>query len=178
MNAFQVKKVDDSKFIIINHEVKEYRGLPEEETLIIPEGVRSIAPYVFSDRKHIKKIIFPESLLSIGEFAFVRCFGIKKLILPKGLKTIHTSAFSRCDNLETIKIPESVQSIGRNVFYNSVMIKRLNKESKDGFLIVDNCLLAYVGEDSKVTVPEEVRVIAGEAFKGSNITEITGSICN
>ena len=164
--------MDDSKFIIINHEVKEYRGLPEEETLIIPEGVKSIAPYVFSDRKHIKKIIFPESLLSIGEFAFVRCFGIKTLILPKGLKTIHTSAFSRCDNLETIKIPESVQSIGRNVFYNSVMIKRLKKESKDGFLIVDNCLLAYVGEDSKVTVPEGVRVIAGEAFKGSNITEI------
>ena len=93
-------RTDDSKFIIINHEVKEYRGLPKEETLIIPEGVRSIAPYVFSDRKYIKMVVFPESLLSIGEFAFVRCYGIKTLILPKGLKTIHTSAFSRCDNLK------------------------------------------------------------------------------
>ena len=167
-----MKTVDDSKFIIINDEIKEYRGQPEEGILMIPEGVKSIAHHVFSDRNQIKKVIFPESLLSIGEFAFVRCFGIKTLIFPKGLKTIHTSAFSKCDNLETIKIPESVQSIGRNVFYNSVMIKRLKKGSTDGFLIVDNCLLSYVGKESKVIVPEGVRVIAGEAFKGCNITEI------
>ena len=122
--------MDDSKFIIINHEVKEYRGLPEEETLIIPEGVRSIAPYVFSDRKHIKKIIFPESLLSIGEFAFVRCFGIKTLILPKGLTEIKDYAFA---NIRTkiIAIPEWVTKIGKGAFSGNNRLIGVEIRAKD-----------------------------------------------
>ncbi len=115
----------------------KYSG--DEETVVIPEGVKVIGAQSF-DGLNIKKVVMPDTvtkiegkpfyggmrveeivfsknLSSIASFAFAGCKSLKSVDLSETkLKTIRKKCFLDCYNLETVKLPKKLKSIEEFAF--------------------------------------------------------------
>jgi len=116
----------------------------------------------------------PGDIRRIGEFAYARA-ALTSARIPDGVEEIGYAAFYHCEGLTDVTIPESVKEIGVSAFDRTPWLEQWKGSAGEGsnFLIVgDGILLAYRGEGGTVSIPENVKVIGAEAFKGR--TGITG----
>ena len=120
-------------------------GLSETKC-ILPQGVKAIEPYAFSECSALTFIELPEGVTVIGEGAFSYCSGLRTIFIPEGVTEIKANVFEECGALDTIRIPESVVSINYWAF--------------------NNCS-ALTG----ITIPKGVTSIAKNAFQ--NCTALT-----
>lgn len=155
-----------------------------ENTVPEEDGAASEEPWKISERSHYRDENFTQTTLAegvreIGRFAYARS-GLTGIVLPEGLESIDYAAFYHCDNLTSVELPESVTNVAAKAFAHTAWVDNfLNGNAEDGglngggstgegeqgdFLISGGVLVAYRGDAEGVTVPEGVRVIAGEAF--------------
>ena len=122
---------------------------------------RKVLKGCISDEE-LTELILPEGVKAIGDDAFQYHENLKSVIIPEGVTTIGFGAFFKCKNLEHIQIPESVENIGMSAFEGTAWMK----QHPDDFVIVNQILLKYQGEDLPETlfIPEGVRVINAHAF--------------
>ena len=108
----------------------------------------------------------PDGVTEINRFAFARS-GLREIVIPEGVTDIRYAAFYHCDNLEKVTIPSTVTNIEKHAFDHTPWLKDFYENSEEEFLIVgDGILLAYKGTDTDVEIPENVKVIASDAFSG------------
>lgn len=88
----------------------------EGSTFTVPEGVQEMGAFIFL-RSELETIILPNSLRKIDEYAFSQCSKLKRVVIPDGVLEIGESAFSFCSSLEEIVIPESVKQLAEDAFY-------------------------------------------------------------
>ena len=75
-------------------------------------------------------VIVPEGTRSIGENAFYGCQEISYLVLPSTLETIGKSSFEGCTHLLSISLPENLELIEENAFnYCYKLVEVINKSS-------------------------------------------------
>lgn len=91
-------------------------GYPQEEELIIPNGVTSIGSYAFSGNTNLVRVALPSSLKTMGEGAFKGCRQLESISLPTSLNTIPGYAFVNCSSLKEVRIPSTITSIGNDAF--------------------------------------------------------------
>lgn len=117
----------------------------------------------------------PDGVRKIGEFAYARA-GLTSVQIPDGVEEIGYAAFYHCDGLTDIVIPDSVKEIGVSAFDKTPWIEQWKGNVGDGsdFLIVgDGILLAYRGKGGDVAIPDSVKAIGAEAFKGkTNVNRV------
>lgn len=117
----------------------------------------------------------PDGVCKIGEFAYARA-GLTSVQIPDGVEEIGYAAFYHCDGLTDIVIPDSVKEIGVSAFDKTPWIEQWKGNVGDGsdFLIVgDGILLAYRGKGGDVAIPDSVKAIGAEAFKGkTNVNRV------
>lgn len=135
------KLADKDGFIIIDNCLYGYYG--HEKCVVVPDGVETIKLFKDSsieDERYscVEEVILPESLKEIGERAFSCCKSLRKLVVPEDVVISH-SAFEGCNNLA----------------------------DSNGFLIINNCLFGYYGNEIRVEIPEGVEVI--KTFKDSTL---------
>ena len=112
--------------------------------LLVPESVKVIKNYAFSNCNSILKAFIPKSVTRIGDYAFLSCNSLVDVNLPNTIRTIGDGAFSHCAAISNINIPNSVISIGDQAFYKC------------------NGL-------SSITIPNSVERIGKEAFNDTNL---------
>ena len=83
---------------------------------IIPNNIKGIAQYAFSEMRNLSSVIIPEGVASIGDNAFYNCRSLVSIALPESLTTIGNNAFYNCNMLTNIIIPQNVRKIGDNAF--------------------------------------------------------------
>ncbi|MBO7195993.1 MAG: leucine-rich repeat domain-containing protein [Clostridia bacterium] len=81
------------------------------ETVIIPDGVRTIDDYAFQGCSNLTSVSMPDSVTHIGQFAFYFCTSLSEVNLPKDLLTMEYAAFAFCYSLKSVEIPDSVGSL-------------------------------------------------------------------
>ncbi len=135
-----------------------------------------IADQAYYKNAEITDVVPPAGIREIGEFAFARS-SARSVVLPEGLEKIDYGAFYHCDNLNSVTLPETIMSVEPQAFACTPWVDsflRGEGDSASDFLIEGGVLIAYRGNESNVTIPEGVRVIAGEACKGhSELVSIT-----
>ena len=122
--------------------------------LELPEGVKSIGSYAFSDCKVLEKIALPESLISIGD-----------------------NAFQRCNYLSELNIPSNVEYLGNNILYASNKVKTLTVSELNPYYTDENniiyskdmstliyCDTDYSETTETLNIPSSVKVIKSFAF--------------
>lgn len=128
-------------------------------------------------QKSLTNYTISEKIKEIGRLSFAQT-GLKEIVIPDGVETIEYGAFYGCEDLEKVTIPDSVTEIGTKAFAETPWLENwltgASKGDDDDFLIVgDGILLAYRGKSAEVKIPEQVKQIGSEVFKGhKEITDV------
>lgn len=127
----------------------------------------SIAQRKFYKKSDLTGYEIGEEIEKIGRLAFAES-GLKSIVIPDNVTEIEYGAFLSCKDLADITIPDTVTDIGTKAFEGTAWLNNWkNESSDDDFLIVgDGILLAYRGNDAHVEIPEGVKQIGSEVFKG------------
>ena len=102
--------------------------------LVIPDGVRVIAPYAFANCTELTGVQIPDSVQKIG-----------------------AQAFSGCSSLQIIGLPPTVTEIGNNAFGGTEWEK--TKMGTKPYLTVNGVLQVLNYERDSIVMPESVRVM-------------------
>ena len=97
-----------------------------DTTYIVPNGVKYVGDWVFSECYRLVNITLPDELLIIGGSAFYACTGLKSITIPNSVKYIGGIAFELCENIQTITIPSGVEEIGEETFMQCTSLKSIN----------------------------------------------------
>ena len=90
--------------------------------------------------------------------AFYGYSGMTNVTIPSGVTRIDDYAFYRCWGLESVRIPDSVSYISDSAFKGCDGLA-----DEDGFVVVGGILFSYVGGESEIAIPDNVkRIIAAE----------------
>ena len=145
----------------------------------------SIISRKYYNSKDLKDFVIDDDIQNIGRLAFARS-SIKSVVIPDSVVSIEYGAFYSCENLEDVQIGNGLTMISTKVFEGTPWLEGwLNSEWGDSdFLIIgDGILLSYRGNEESVAIPEEVKQIGPEAFKGNEsikkvyIPETVTKIC-
>ena len=161
-----------------------YKSLVSQslKTIIISDGSTHIDDYEFEGLKYVETIILPETINYVGDYAFNGCRSLVDVNISN-VTYVGENAFNGCVKLENINVGSSLTYIGDKAFNSSVYLNELENDA-DKFVIINNILVSYVGDESEVKIPDEVVAIAGGAFAGNNnvkkitLGENTSLICN
>ena len=134
---------DENGLIIIGNTLYSYDVSRPETDVIVPEGVERIVARAFSPSESepspaLTRITLPDTLRSIGDYAF-----------------------AGCENLRDITLPDTITEIGFSAFWNCSLLF----ENTGGFLICQNALYGYTGQETTVRVPQGITEIADGAFQ-------------
>lgn len=88
----------------------------------LPESITSIGTGAFEDCEALTNIVIPDSVTSIGAYAFRNCKSITDIVIPNGITNIEDWTFYGCAALINITIPDSVTNIGKHVFRDCVSL--------------------------------------------------------
>ena len=81
-------------------------------TYSVPEGVKEIAGYAFSDQRKMTSIILPSTLEKIGDHSFSACTSLPRIEIPSSVISINVNCFVDCGvNLKEIIIHKPKNSI-------------------------------------------------------------------
>ena len=155
---------------------------PKAERVISPDASGNIPRRAYYQDETLSSAALANNTLRVGDLAFARS-SLTSMILPDGLTQIGYGAFYHCDDLEKVRIPDSVTDISPEAFDHTPFLENWKNGRGDDYLIVgDGVLLAYRGSGSSIRIPDEVKKIAGGAFRdhnelqkvtfGGNLTEI------
>lgn len=124
-----------------------------------------------------------------GDHTDPRTRRLKKLVLPASIRRIDENKYGGCNNYtyvrNKVKVVVHTDQLGSmdiirllDGFYQSAsnILKQFPYVSDMGKIYVntrDQCLVAYLGEDTHVVIPEGVRKIGKGAFAGEAIEQVT-----
>lgn len=180
MEAEASNEVESSK----EEKTEEAKPEKKEENDSVDEKLEEDESQIIKEREYYKQnnltnYEISEKIKEIKRLAFARS-GLNSIEIPDNVKTIGYGAFYACENLEEVTISDSVTSIETKAFADTPWLENWLNGSNDAgdgsdFLIVgDGILLAYRGNETKLTIPDTVKQIGSEAFKGhEEIEEVT-----
>ena len=143
-------------------------------SVTIPSSVTEYGAYIFSGCESLTSASLPENMTAIPNGLFHLCFSLSSVNLPSGLTSIGYQAFQRC-SLTSADIPDGVTSIGDYAFddnpLTSLDLPSSLREIGDGAF--QDC-----GDITSLTLPEGLETIGQEAFQDISITSlyIPGSV--
>lgn len=130
----------------------------------------SIPQREYYRQKNLTSFEIDDTVQTIGRLAFAES-GLKAIDIPENVTAIEYGAFMNCSALSDVEIPDTVESIATRAFSGTAWLNEWLKGGKEGtdddFLVVgDGILLAYRGNEEYVTIPDGVKQIGSEVFKG------------
>ena len=148
------------------------RGIPKYT--IVDGSV--VADQAYYRNTGLEAVTLPAGIREIGQFSFARST-LAQIFVPEGVENICYGAFYHCDSLTALNLPDTVMNVEPKAFAYTAWVQNFMDHSTSltgDFLISGGVLVAYRGTGSSVSIPEGVRVIAAEAFKGhEEITAVT-----
>lgn len=94
-------------------------------SLVVPAGIREIAPNTFCGCKQLTAVTFPDGLEKIGTSAFADT-SLKQLDIPASVTDIGENAFLFCGELESLTLHDGLKEIGGGAFFGHKKLKQLS----------------------------------------------------
>lgn len=89
-----------------------------DEIYTVPNGVKNICVWAFTDGKNLKQVILSQQLEKIELEAFLNCEKLSNIEIPKSVKEIGNGVFWNCIALSRVVLVEGIQKIGEDAFDN------------------------------------------------------------
>ncbi len=137
-------------------------------SVIIEDGATSICYNAFNGCTSLTSIEIPDSVTSIESYIFHDCTSLVSIEIPDNVTEIGSYAFKDCTSLTDIEISLDKISLGTHVFGGCIGLA-----DENGFIIFDNIVYDYCGEDTEIQIPDGVTGIAAGSFSGySDLTKV------
>ena len=144
-------------------------------TVFIPNSVKVIGDYAFSNCNMLTNVNIGNSVEDIGESSFRQCTALTSIVFPNSLKYLRGECFWG-SGLRSVTIPHNVSYIGDYAFMNCSNLDTLYYNA-DSINIVGNIsptatsyqAAAFPGTLTYVEIGSNVRVIPGYAFEGKTL---------
>ena len=141
-------------------------------SIVIPDGVVSIAPSAFAYCQQITSVTIPDSVTQIGDSAFSQCTSLTSVVIPDGVTALESSVFSGCTKLTAVTIPDSVTALGSYAFSNCEGLTSVTIPG--GVTSIGRSAFSSCKSLSSVTIPGSVTEIADYTFNNcTGLTSIT-----
>ncbi|MFR1517572.1 MAG: leucine-rich repeat domain-containing protein [Clostridia bacterium] len=140
----------ENKFHIYGDGVLIKADIVDNNNIVIPEEVKSIAAFTFTGWGQIKDREFYNSKLP------------KSITIPNGVTSIGDYAFYFCENLETVFIADSVTNIGEKAFYGCKNLKVIN--IPDNITEIKDYTFYGCSALSEILLPSNLKTIGSYAF--------------
>ncbi|MBO4320300.1 MAG: leucine-rich repeat protein, partial [Treponema sp.] len=88
----------------------------KKNVLTVNKGVTVISPVIARGDTSITKIVLPNTVKIIDAFAFSDMTNLSSITIPESVEIIGAAAFMNCSKINSINIPESVTYIGEKAF--------------------------------------------------------------
>ena len=137
--------------------------------ITIPNTVKTIGQFCFSNCKNLRSINIPNSVTTISGSAFESCFTLTDLTIGNSVTYIGNSAFSNCSSLTSVVLPNSVTTLDGSVFGSCTKLKTVtlsNSLTTIGYGSFQSCTNLI-----DITIPNSVTKIDYSAF--SNCRSLT-----
>lgn len=108
--------------------------VPEDlnnNTFVIPHGVRVIGEGAFKACRFIRKIEIPDTVVKIDNEAFWGCMVLETPHIPNSVQNIGERAFKGCKFFHEIDLPEGLTSIDGSAFEDCSNLSRINVSEKN-----------------------------------------------
>ena len=154
IDGHTVTRIGDGAFSMWD----EY-GLLRE--IVLPDTIKSIGEWAFSDLRGLRTINLPQSLTSIGRGAFDDT-ALTSVNCPLSVTSVEDYTFSNCLYLRNVYLHTEVVSIGSYAFggcssLSSISLPR-NLEA------IENYAFAYCTALESITIPPKVKTLEGNMF--------------
>ena len=103
---------------------RAFRSVELFEHIILPDEIRVIGEYAFSQCGDYFKKITARGVTTIDRYAFYLCYLLEEVDMPN-VTTISTEAFSDCASLAEVNMT-NVQTIGQKAFYRCSALAEVN----------------------------------------------------
>ena len=126
-------------------------------TVVIPDGVTSIADEAFYECDGLTNVTIPDSVKNIGSDAFYGCTSLVNLVIPCSVTNIGSGAFASCDKLRQIVLPKWCKTVNVYDYDDDTEETVLSREplydrgDKVGFVFY-----AFYDDDDDIDSPELV----------------------
>ena len=130
-------------------------------TINVPEGVKTIGNFAFSESEKLSNLFVSDGVESIGSCCFMNDSLLTEVVLPESIISIGRSAFSGCKSLKQIKLPRLLTIIPKSLFCNSGIS---SLELPNSILKIDSAAFERCKSLTSITIPEGVEEISEGAF--------------
>lgn len=141
----------------------------------IPNSVKTIGSYAFSNCEGLKSIIIPDNVIAIELGAFSQCGDLEEIKISGNVRTLGDYIAWECEKLTTLTLKEGLESIGRGAFSGCTKLTSIDIP-KSVISIKDDAFWGC-GIQS-LLIPGNVKTIGDNAFKSCPLTsmEIMGGV--
>ncbi len=138
-----------------------YKG--KSKNVTVPDGVRVISGYAFSNCDTVEKVWLPATLTMIDAFAFDKCQNLRSIQIQDNVQIIGQYAFHWCTSLEHVEMPDSVQRVEPHAFS---YCKALETVRLSGSLQqLDTAVFSSCCNLKSVEIPGSVKTIYNYVFQ-------------
>ena len=131
-------------------------------SLSLPEGLESIGESAFYGCEKIAALSLPDSLLTLGKAAFSLCTGLQSVSIGGGLSEIGDSAFAGCEGITALTVGKGVTAIGDAAFQKCRRIETL--VLPEGLLTIGKNAFADCYRLKSITLPKSLKSVDSMAF--------------
>ena len=128
----------------------------------LPDSLTSLGGGAFSGCTSLTSVELPDSLISLGDFAFAECSSLTSVELPEGLISLGEGAFGGCTSLTSVELPDSLTSIGRGAF--SFCTSLISVELPDNLTSLGDSVFYECTSLNAVELPDSLTSIGSDAF--------------
>ena len=128
----------------------------------IPDCVKEIEEYAFSECRYLSEIVVPDSMSEIGNSAFAYLGSLTEVTIPEGVTRISDGAFFSCTSLEKVNMPSSLKEIGECAFTGCSALSEI--EIPDGVTEIMNYAFEGCSSIKSIEIPKNMTQINEGAF--------------
>lgn len=141
-----------------------FKGCVSLKKVMLPTGLQRILADAFKGCRRLEEIVFPEGLAYISRYAFHRCHALRQAILPLSVKELGECAFLYCDSLREVHIP-GVERLGMAALANGMSLEKLVISRE----LDERCICDVFTGCSRV---REIAFADGESLRIPNVVDV------